>query len=285
MWTRRFVRFCDMKHPSVLGASDVRRFLSALANESRVSAATQNQAHSALLFLYRDVLRQALPWLDGVVHAKRPKRVPTVLTHDEVHRLLGALSGTRRLIATVLYGAGLRVMEGVSLRIKDIDLAKRTITVREGKGKRDRVTVFPDSLVPAMRVHLERVEQLWRGDLGDPAFAVPMPGAFGAKAPSAPRSWEWYWAFPGRVRHRGTRYHTHPTTIQRAVAHAARAVRLGKRVSCHVLRHSFATHLLEAGYDLRTIQELMGHEDVSTTMLYTHVLNRGGRGVRSPADL
>jgi integron integrase len=283
-WTRRYVKFHGMRDPGALGPSHVRDFLSDLANRGGVSAATQNQAHAALLFLYRSIYRQPLPWLDGIAHAKRPRRLPVVLTRDEVQTVLGGLSGAKRLVATLMYGSGLRIAEAISLRVKDIDLTTRAVTVRAGKGQRDRITVLAESLVTPLRAHLDRVERLWRMDLRDRSFGVPVPGAFATKVPSAPRSLEWYWLFPSRHRHAGTRFHLHKSGVQRAITMAGRAARIPKRVTCHAFRHSFATHLLEAGYDIRTIQELLGHADVSTTMVYTHVLNRGGRGVRSPAD-
>lgn len=289
-WVRRFVRFHGMRHPRFLEAADVRAFLSDLAVRGRVSASTQNQARAALLFLYGEVLRSRLPWLDRVERAKRPVRLPVVLTRDEVSTVLSGLSGSARLVAILMYGAGLRLLEAVTLRVKDVDTASRSITVRGGKGQKDRVTVLPEQLVDPLRAHLARVEALWRADMQDRTFGVEVPGALAVKQPSAPRALNWYWVFPARRayvdRAAGTRrrHHLHETSVQRAVAVAARATAVRKRVTCHAFRHSFATHLLEAGYDIRTIQELMGHSDVRTTMIYTHVLNRGGRGVRSPAD-
>jgi integron integrase len=289
-WTRRFVRFSDMRHPRVLQPDDVRAFLSDLATRVGVSASTQNQALAALLFLYRDVLRMGLPWLDGIAHAKRPARLPVVLTRTEVAKVIGGMSGMPKLIASVMYAGGLRLMEGVSLRVKDVDFESRSITVRSGKGARDRITVLAESHVRPLKAHLAEVERIWQVDIRDRNFAIPLPDGFAGKAPSAARSWEWYWVFPGRRSHLSgsgevrQRFHIHATVVQRAVSHAARAMRLGKRVTTHAFRHSFATHLLEAGADIRTIQELLGHRDVSTTMIYTHVLNRGGRGVKSPAD-
>lgn len=289
-WVRRFVRYSGMQHPRALKPSDVRAFLSDLATRGRVSASTQNQALAALSFLYRDVLRMGLPWLDGIAHAKRPKRLPVVLTRNEVATLLGGMSGTSKLVAGVMYGGGLRLMEAVTLRVKDIDFESRSITVRSGKGARDRITVLAESHVRPLKAHLEQVERLWRLDTRQKEFAIPLPDGFAVKSPAAARSWEWYWVFPGRHSHMSAaekvrrRFHVHETVVQRAVTNAARALRLGKRVTTHALRHSFATHLLAAGADIRTIQELLGHRDVSTTMIYTHVLNRGGHGVKSPAD-
>ena len=289
-WVRRFVRFHGRRHPRYLGVADVRAFLTELAVRRRVSASTQNQARAALMFLYAEVLRQPMPWLTDVARAKSPLQLPVVLTRSEVAAVLAPLTGGAWLVATLMYGAGLRLMEAVSLRVKDVDMASRSITVRGGKGQKDRVTVLPEQLVGPLREHLAVVERLWRSDMRDPAFGVELPGAIARKPPSAPRAFNWYWIFPARRAyldrasgaHR--RHHLHETSIQRAVAVAARVSRVRKRVTCHAFRHSFATHLLEAGYDIRTIQELMGHADVRTTMLYTHVLNRGGRGVRSPAD-
>ena len=289
-WTRRFVRFCGMRHPRGLQPSDVRAFLSDLATRGGVSASTQNQALAALSFLYRDVLRMGLPWIDGIAHAKRPKRLPVVLTRVEVSKLIGGMSGAPRLIASVMYAGGLRLMEAVTLRVKDVDFESHSITVRSGKGARDRITVLAESHVRPLKAHLEKVERLWRIDSRQQEFAIPLPDGFAAKSPAAARSWEWYWVFPGRRSHLSKagdvrrRFHIHETVVQRAVTNAARALRLGKRVTTHAFRHSFATHLLQAGSDIRTIQELLGHRDVSTTMIYTHVLNRGGRGVKSPAD-
>jgi integron integrase len=288
-WIRRFVRFHGGRHPRVLEPTHVRAFLTSLAVEGHVSAATQNQARAAIWFLYREVLHMPMPWLDGVAPAKRPRRLPTVLTRADVATITGAVSGATRLVVRLLHGSGLRLMEALSLRVKDIEVATRTITVRAGKGQRDRVTILADAAIDDLRVQLRRAEALWRQDLRSREFGLPLPGGLAQKTPAAARSWEWYWVFPGRQLHPRaggglTRFHIHPTLVQRNVADAGRACRLGKRVTCHTFRHSFATHLLESGYDIRTIQELMGHRDVSTTMIYTHVLNRGGRGVKSPAD-
>jgi integron integrase len=289
-WVKRFARFHGMRHPRTLGPAGVSAFLSDLATVGKVSASTQNQALAAILFLYRETLNAPLPWLDGVVRAKRPKRLPVVLTRDEVRRVIDGMSGTAQLAAILMYGGGLRRMEAVGLRVKDVDLATRAVTVRSGKGGKDRITVLPERLVSPLREQLALVERCWRGDLREEAFGVALPDALERKMPAAARSLEWYWLFPasrpyrdeasGRLR----RHHVHETVVQRAVTLAAHAACVGKRVTCHTFRHSFATHLLESGYDIRTIQELLGHTDVSTTMIYTHVLNRGGRGVKSPAD-
>lgn len=290
-WILRFIRYHGMRHPSALGVAEVERFLSMLAEERRVSAATQNQALSALLFLYREVLAEPLPWLEGVVRAKVPQRLPTVLTRDEVRAVLARLPERERLFATLLYGAGLRLLEGLTLRVKDVDFGAAQIIVRGGKGDKDRVVPFPKSVTAELTRHLELVRELHRSDLAAGAGEVVLPNALAAKFPNAGREWRWQYVFPAtrtyveRETGKRRRHHLHPTAVQRAVRTAAERAGISKRVSCHTFRHSFATHLLEDGYDIRTIQELLGHKDVSTTMIYTHVLNRGGRGVRSPADL
>lgn len=289
-WLRRFVRFHGMQHPRAMTAGHVRDFLSHLSSRQRVSASTQNQALAALLFLYRDVLRMPLPWLHGLERAKRPRRLPSVLTREDAWRVIDALSGSSQLLAILMYGSGLRVTEAVSLRVKDVDLKMRSLTVRAGKGDKDRVTVLPERLVEPLEEQLADARRCWVADLRDPQFAVALPDRLARKVPNLGRQFAWYWIFPATRIYRdpdtgaSRRHHLHQTGVQRAVALAARATSVSKRITCHTFRHSFATHLLEAGYDIRTIQELMGHADVSTTMLYTHVLNRGGRGVRSPAD-
>ena len=290
-WIRRYVVFHGKRHPATMGAEEITTFLSHLATRGRVSASTQNQALSALLFLYRHVLEQDVPWLDGLVRAKRSARLPIVLTRAEVRSLLANLQGTTWLMASLLYGSGLRVKECASLRVQDIDGARREITVRDGKGRRDRRTMLPEHLVASLAEHLGRVRILHRADLARGAGSVALPDALDRKYPRAPWEWAWQWVFPATrtyvdpVTGNRRRHHLHQTVLQRAVRDAALRATIPKRVSCHVLRHSFATHLLEAGYDIRTIQELLGHKDVRTTMIYTHVLNRGGRGVRSPLDL
>jgi integron integrase len=290
MWVKRYVRFHELRHPATLGQRDVARFLTDLALRGRVSASTQNQALSALLFMYREVLHQPLTWVDDIVRAKVPQRVPVVLGRDEVHRLLAVLDGRPRLVATLLYGAGLRLLEGLSLRVKDVDFSARQIIVRAGKGSKDRVTPLPAVAVPALRAHLEIVRRLHRRDLASGGGCVVLPGALDRKSPSAAREWKWQWLFPAARRHvdphtcRLVRHHMHESVMQRAIKDAVRRARLTKRATCHTLRHSFATHLLEDGYDIRTVQELLGHTHVSTTMIYTHVVGRGALGVRSPAD-
>ncbi|HEU5051184.1 MAG TPA: integron integrase [Gemmatimonadales bacterium] len=289
-WVRRYVKFHDLRHPAELDPAAVARFLSHLANEGHVSASTQNQALSALLFLYRDVLGRDFGWLDGVVRAKRPKRLPVVLSPDEVRTLLGHLDGERWLMASLLYGAGLRLLEACTLRVKDVDLGQRQVTVRGGKGGRDRATLLPDRLVAPMTEHLARVAEGHRRDLGAGCGRVVLPNRLAEKYPNAGHEWIWQWVFPASRLHfdgrlgEWRRHHVHESVLQRAVREAAHQAGIAKRVSCHTLRHSFATHLLEDGYDIRTVQELLGHKDVSTTMIYTHVLTRGARGVRSPAD-
>lgn len=290
MWTKRFVRFHGMRHPEQLGALDVKKFLSGLAVDSNVSASTQNQARAALQFLYRDVLMLGMTWLDGVERAKRPHRLPVVMTRAEVRKVLDRLSGMSRLVSILLYGGGLRLNEALALRVKDLDFESRSLVVRDGKGLKDRLTILPTVVIEPLREHLVRVERFWRLDLRRPEFAVPLPNAFATKSPAAERDFRWYWVFPSRRliddarSKRVTRSHLHETAVQRSVNRAVSAAGINKRATCHTFRHSFATHLLVDGYDIRTIQELLGHADVGTTMIYTHVLNRGGRGVRSPAD-
>lgn len=289
-WIRRFILFHQKRHPSTLGATAVTAFISSLATDSLVSASTQNQALNALLFLYRAVLQRELEPFHGIVRARTPVTLPIVLTRDEVRRLLAELHGVPRLVASLLYGSGLRLLECLELRIKDVDLARREITVRRGKGNKDRRTVLPSTSVPSLEAHIARVRTLHEADLARGFGRVVLPDALRAKYPNADRSWPWQFVFPAARICRDprygppTRFHLHASAVQRAVAAAVRRAGLSKRAACHTLRHSFATQLLEDGHDIRTIQELLGHADVSTTMIDTHVLNRGGRGVRSPAD-
>ena len=289
-WIRFFIRYHGMRHPSEMGGAEVQAFLSWLATERNVAAATQNQALSALLFLYQKVLGQELPWLDGIVRAKRPVRLPTVLTEAEVKRLLGELRGVKWLMASLLYGSGLRQIECLSLRVKDVNFAYRQILVRDAKGGKDRATMLPEGLVQPLQEHLGRVRSLHQRDLAQGFGEVSLPYALARKYPRAGYEWGWQFVFPSKNRSADPetgvirRHHVYPDTLHRAVKHAAQAARIVKPVSCHTLRHSFATHLLEHGQDIRTVQELLGHSDVSTTMIYTHVLNRGARGVRSPLD-
>jgi integron integrase len=290
-WVRQFVRWSGRRHPREMGRHDVERFLTYLAVERRVAASTQNQALAALLFLYRDVLEQ--PFGDiSPVHAKRPKVRPTVLSQDEVRAVLDQMDGVPWLIASLLYGTGMRIGEATALRLKDVDFARREVLVRAAKGAKDRLTMLPDALVPPLQAHVARVRNAHARWRQQGTAAVELPTRLGRKLPSAGTELLWFWLFPAarayRVVGSGTRdwrrHHVHETVIQRAVTEAARRSGMAKRVTCHTFRHSFATHLLESGYDIRTVQELLGHSDVSTTMIYTHVLNRGGRGVRSPID-
>jgi len=289
-WIRRYILFHDKRHPADMGAPEVTRFLSSLAVEGRVAASTQNQALSALLFLYRHVLHQDLPWLDDVVRAKRPKHLPVVLTRDEVRAVIFELHDTPKLMATLLYGSGLRLLECCRLRVQDIDFAMNQIIVRDGKGAKDRVTVLPAVAKGALTQHLQRMERQHEADLTRGAGWVELPWALARKYPNAGREWPWHWVFPAtryyfdRATGQRRRHHLHETVVQRAVIEAVRRTRLAKRATPHTFRHSFATHLLEDGRDIRTVQELLGHNDVSTTMIYTHVLNRGPAGVTSPAD-
>lgn len=287
---KRFIVFHHKRHPRELGKEEVEQFLTALAVDRHVSAATQNQALHALLFLYRNVLVQELGWLDNIVPAKRPQRLPTVLTREEVRVLLGALDGVPWLLANLLYGAGLRVAEGLRLRVKDIDFTANHIVVREGKGDKDRITMLPSVVKVPLSAHLVQVRALHQQDLARGYGRVALPDALERKYRNAACEWGWQWVFPAAhlsIDPRSgiqRRHHLLASVPQRALREAARKVGLAKPAHPHILRHSFATHLLEAGYDIRTIQELLGHRDVSTTMIYTHVLNRGGRGVASPAD-
>ena len=287
---RRFVVFHGRRHPAEMGAAEVEAFLTHLAVEGGVAASTQNQAKSALLFLYKEVLGVELPWLDGVASAKAPKRLPVVLTRDEVRAALDRTEGTPGLMLRLIYGTGVRVMECLRLRMKDVDFARREIVVREGKGFKDRVTMLPESLVAPLREHLVRVRALHERDLREGGGEVYLPYALARKYPAAGREWAWQYVFPsarlsvdprsGAVR----RHHADEKSVQRALRQAVRDAGIHKPASPHTLRHSFATHLLEGGQDIRTVQELLGHKDVSTTMIYTHVLNRGARGVVSPLD-
>jgi integron integrase len=289
-WIRRFILFHRKTHPQLLGEADVTAFLTHLAVTEQVSASTQNQALGAILFLYRHVLTRELEGLDGIVRARRPERLPVVLSRGEVRALLQLLPGVFRTIGTLLYGGGLRLNECLELRVKDVDFDRRQIVVRRGKGDKDRTVPLPASVRDALLQHLAHVHQMFDADRRAGVGGVVLPHGLARKYPSAPTEWAWQFVFPaGRVcrdaRFGGpTRYHLHESAVQRAVTAAVRASGLGKKVSCHTFRHSFATHLLEDGYDIRTVQELLGHRDVSTTMIYTHVLSRGALGVRSPAD-
>lgn len=289
-WIRRYIRFHGLRHPRDMSAAEIASFLTHLAVDLEVAASTQNQARSALLFLYREVLGIDLEAPEDVIAAKMPRRLPVVLTRVEVHAVLGQLFGVHRLMAQLLYGSGLRLMECVRLRVKDLDFARRELTVRDGKGMRDRVTMLPDRLLDPLRDHLVPVRRTHEEDLGRGYGAVYLPFALERKFPNANREWGWQYVFPaerlssdprgGETR----RHHRDERGLQMAVKQAVRAAGVAKPASCHTFRHSFATHLLEDGYDIRTVQELLGHTSVKTTMIYSHVLNRGGRGVRSPLD-
>lgn len=289
-WLRRFLRFHRMRHPREMGSAEVNAFLSHLAVSEQVSASTQNQALAALLFLYRDLLESDLE-IDGVVRARTRQRLPVVLSEAEVRAVRERLEGEPALVVGLLYGSGLRLMEALRLRVKDLDVQRRELTVRDGKGGKDRLTLLPQSVVPALQEHLLRVRNLHQSDLAAGWGSVVMPYALARKYPNASREWGWQWVFPQQNRWRDResgaqgRHHLDPSVVQKAVKQAVVEAGVNKAASCHTFRHSFATHLLERGQDIRTIQELLGHKDVSTTMIYTHVLNRGPHGVRSPADL
>ena len=289
-WIRRFILASDKRHPKDMGGPEEEQFLSNLAVQGRVAASTQNQALSALLFLYREVLAVELPWLDNVVRAKRPQRVPSVLSRDEVQRLLLAMEGRPWLLASLLYGTGMRLMECLRLRVKDVDFARNEITVREGKGGKDRRTVLPRTLLEPLQREIERARQIHHDDLAQGYGATWLPFALARKYPRAPKEFGWQYVFSSVQRSRDPRdgvvrrHHIDDSVLARAIKRARTQAAINKPVSAHTLRHSFATHLLESGYDIRTIQELLGYADVSTTMIYAHVLNKGGRGVLSPLD-
>jgi len=289
-WVRRFVSFHGMRDPRTLGPADVSRYLSALASRG-VAASTQNQALGALVFLYQTVFGMAMPALRDVVRAKGPQRLPVVLSRGEVASLLAQLRGVEWLMASLLYGCGLRLMECVELRVKDVHFDRGEVVVRDGKGGKDRVTMLPASLRASLAQQLEARRRLHQQDLTRSRGSVWLPDGLCRKYPNAPYEWAWQWIFPATRYYTDARsgerrrHHLHESVLQRAVKAAARSAGIARPATCHTLRHSFATHLLESGYDIRTIQELLGHRDVSTTMIYTHVLNQGGRGVRSPLDV
>jgi integron integrase len=287
---KRFILFHHKRHPKEMGADEIRQYLSYLATEGQVAASTQNQALSALLFLYRDVLAVELPFIDGIERARRPVRVPVVLTREEADKIISQLSGIYQLMAGLLYGSGLRIMEVVRLRVKDVDFGYKQITVRDGKGEKDRRTVLPESLVEPLQRQLIRSQMFHEEDLQRGYGRVYLPYALERKYPNAAKEWAWQWVFPANKlsvdprSDQTRRHHTSEDILQVEVKKATRRSGIAKRVSCHTFRHSFATHLIENGYDIRTVQELLGHKNVSTTQIYTHVLNRGGRGVKSPLD-
>jgi integron integrase len=289
-WVRRYIRFCNLRHPRDLGTTEISTFLTHLAVDLKVTASTQNQALQSLIFLYREVLQLDLPDLSKVVRASKPHRLPVILTHDEVRRIFAHLRGRTRLIVGLLYGSGLRLQEALELRVKDLDLERRELMVRHGKGGKDRVSVIPSDLVPLLRDHLGSLHAWYERERAAKGPGVSLPNALKVKYQDGPTSWAWQWIFPSRTYCRdpydGTlvRHHVHPRTLQRTVQEAVARAGIAKPAGCHTFRHCFATHLLEAGYDIRSVQELLGHSDVRTTMIYTHVLNRGGRAVKSPMD-
>jgi integron integrase len=289
-WIKRYILFHKKRHPKDMGPAEVEAFLTHLAVEGNVAASTQNQALSALLFLYREVLHQELDAPLDSVRAKKPRRLPVVLTPDETRQVIQGMTGVYQLMAKLLYGSGLRLMECVRLRVKDIDFERREIVVRDAKGQHDRVTMLPAGLVAPLQEHLQRVKLLHQQDLKDGYGQVYLPYALDRKSPNAAKEWGWQYVFPSERLSTDPRaglkrrHHVDESNLQRAVKDAVRLARIAKPASCHTFRHSFATHLLESGYDIRTVQELLGHKDVKTTMIYTHVLNRGGLAVRSPLD-
>jgi integron integrase len=289
-WVRWFVRFHNLRHPRDMAAIEVKAFLTMLAAERRVSSSTHNQALSALLFLYREVLGEDLPWLDGLQRPSRPKRIPVVLTREEVSALLSNMEEPMRLVARLLYGTGMRLMEALRLRVKDVDFDKRAIIVREAKGNKDRVVMLPSSMQEELRTQVRVARALWESDRAARRPGVEVPFALERKYPTVGQSWGWFWAFPsptlGRDPRTGIRrrHHLYEDRLARAIAKGCAEAQIHKRVSAHVLRHSFATHLLQAGTDIRTVQELLGHSDVSTTMIYTHVLKIAAGGTASPLD-
>ena len=289
-WVRRYIHFHNIRHPAEMAEPEINAFLTHLATKEKVSASTQNQALSALLFLYRHVLGREVGDLGEIIRARKPKRLPVVMTRGEVKAVLTNLTGDKWLMASLMYGAGLRLMECLRLRVQDIDFSRNEILVRDGKGAKDRITMLPESLKALLQRHLKIVKAIHERDLADGWGRVLLPDALDRKYPNAPREWRWQWIFPQENRWKNPktgeegRHHVHASIIQKAVNGAVKRANLAKRATCHTFRHSFATQLLESGYDIRTVQELLGHKDVKTTMIYTHVLNRGGKGVKSPMD-
>ena len=291
LWIKRFILFHQKQHPREMGEREIEAFLTSLAIQRNVSASTQNQAFNALLFLYRHVLHIELEESIQAVRAKRPQRLPTVLSREEARRVIAAMEGVEKLVVQVLYGGGLRLMECLRLRVKDIDFELNQIVVHDGKGQTSRRTMLPEAIQEPLQTHLQRVRILHQADLKKGYGKVVLPGALTRKYPRAETEWGWQYVFPAKTMYqeketgKRRRHHLHPSQIQRALKRAVATAGIAKPAHCHTFRHSFATHLLEAGYDIRTVQELLGHKDVSTTMIYTHVLNRGGLAVRSPLDL
>lgn len=290
LWVRRFIYFHNVRHPSDMAEPEINAFLTHLAVKEKVSASTQNQALSALLFLYRYVLDREVGNLGDIIRARKPTRIPVVMTREEVKSVIRQLSGDKWLMASLMYGAGLRLMECLRLRVQDLDFSRKEIAVRDGKGAKDRITMLPESLIAPLQDHLKRVKKIHERDLSEGWGRVQMPNALARKYPNASSEWLWQWVFPQENRWYNPatkeegRHHMDESLVQKAVRDAVLRAGLTKRATCHTFRHSFATHLLESGYDIRTVQELLGHSDVKTTMIYTHVLNRGPAGVRSPVD-
>ena len=289
-WVKRYIHFHNVRHPAEMAEPEINAYLTHLAVKEKVAASTQNQALSALLFLYRHLLGRKVGDLGKVVRARKPKRLPVVMTREEVKAVLAILSGDKGLMVSLMYGAGLRLMECLRLRVQNIDFTRNEILVRDGKGAKDRITMLPESLKAPLQEHLKTVKGIHERDLADGWGRVLLPDALDRKYPNAPKEWRWQWVFPQGNRWRNAqtgeegRHHVDESLVQKAVRQAVTAAGLTKRATCHTFRHSFATHLLESGYDIRTIQELLGHKDVKTTMIYTHVLNKGGHGVRSPME-
>ena len=290
-WIKRYILFHEKRHPQDMGKPEIEAFLSHLVMKRNVASSTQNQAFNAILFLYNNVIDSDIPQDVNALRSKKPIRLPTVMTREETLNLIRSMHGIHQLMAKLMYGSGLRVMECIRLRVKDIDFEFNQIIVRDGKGKKDRITVLPDDAKPALKEHLAYVKRVHQNDLNAGYGRVYLPNALARKYPNADRQWGWQYAFPAKTLSEDPRsgmkrrHHLHVSSIQKAIRKAVKLCAIVKPVGCHTMRHSFATHLLQAGYDIRTVQELLGHKDVSTTMIYTHVLNRGGRGVKSPLDI
>ncbi|MCH8954708.1 integron integrase [candidate division KSB1 bacterium] len=289
-WIRKYILFHKKRHPKEMGEREINQFLTYLAVNQKVAASTQNQALSALLFLYKRILRKEIGWIGNIQRARKPKKIPVVFTREEVKKVMLHLHGKCWLMGALMYGSGLRLMECLRLRVKDLDFACRQITVRSGKGQKDRLTMMPESVISPLKTHLQRVKSLHEKDLAEGFGSVRLPGALRRKYPNADKEWRWQYVCPASTRYfdpedkEHRRHHFHESAVQRAMKDAIEKACITKTGSCHTLRHSFATHLLENGHDIRTVQELLGHQDVRTTMIYTHVLNRGGMGVKSPMD-